>query len=143
MEGKNKIRQLKQLGPMSPEVMAKLNDIMKPIDERVEFKKYWERRARVEEKAENNGKSIDPVAVIDRRAQNRRSKADQWLLERLKRQRPERDLLGMAENTQEYQVKVNSQIMELKTILAQDDIILDQKAIERALRFPAFNWEEA
>ena len=40
-EGKHKIQHLKQLGTISPEVMEKLHDIMKPIDERKTFQSYF------------------------------------------------------------------------------------------------------
>ena len=38
------IKHVEQLGNIKPEVMAKLHDIMRPIDERNEFKKYWDKR---------------------------------------------------------------------------------------------------
>ena len=48
-------------------------------------------------------------------------------------------MLQGAEGTTDYQVQVDRQIIELKTILAQDDIVIDQKAIERAFKFPHFD----
>ena len=45
-EGKNKIMTLKGLGNIRPQVMDKLNEIVKPIDERREFKKYWHEKAK-------------------------------------------------------------------------------------------------
>ena len=39
--GRKQIGNIKNLGKITPEVMAKLHDIMKPIDERNEFKRFW------------------------------------------------------------------------------------------------------
>ncbi len=48
----------------------------------------------------------------------------------------------MNEATQEYKVRVDNQVTELKTILAQDNIIIDHTEIERAFKFPHFEWNE-
>ena len=39
--GRKQIGNIKNLGKITPEVMHKLHDIMKPIDERKEFKNFW------------------------------------------------------------------------------------------------------
>ena len=43
-EGKNKIQHLRQFRNMSDEVLKQMNEIMKPIDEKKEFLKYWEKK---------------------------------------------------------------------------------------------------
>ena len=78
----------------------------------------------------------DPTALLARKEEQRKVKR-----ERLLRQmrRPGVDMLQGAEGTTDYQVQVDRQIIELKTILAQDYITIDQKAIERAFKFPHFD----
>ena len=49
-QGKQKISNIKNLGLITPEVMDKLHDIMKPIDERKEFKNFWAQKKFAEQK---------------------------------------------------------------------------------------------
>ena len=49
--------------------------------------------------------------------------------------------MQMSLTNNDYDIKVNDQVNELKALLAQDDIIIDQKAIEKAFKFPSFSWE--
>jgi hypothetical protein len=46
------------------------------------------------------------------------------------------------EDTTEYGVTVNNQIVELKSILSQSNVIMSETELERALRFPSFNWND-
>ena len=47
----------------------------------------------------------------------------------------------MSLTNNDYDIKVNDQVTELKSLLAQDDIIIDQKTLEKAFKFPSFSWE--
>jgi hypothetical protein len=78
-EGKHKIQHLKQLGTISPEVMDKLHDIMKPIDERKNFKEYFQKKVYDEKKLEEKLKMKDSESIIERRIQDRRAKLERLL----------------------------------------------------------------
>ena len=43
MMGQKKIEHIKQYREIGPQVLEQLKDIMRPIDERKEYTRYWER----------------------------------------------------------------------------------------------------
>jgi len=49
----------------------------------------------------------------------------------------------MSEDTQEYQVQTSIQVEQLKQILSTEDIKMSQATIERALKFPHFDWNDS
>ena len=114
-EGKNKIMTLKQLGNIRPQVMDKLHEIVKPIDERREFKKYWNEKVKQDQKEADWKDSMDPKLVQERREHNRKLKRE-YLLEQMRK--PDRDILQMSLTNNDYDIKVNDQVTELKSLLA-------------------------
>lgn len=48
----------------------------------------------------------------------------------------------MSEDTQEFQLAQDQQVERLKSIMAENYIPLDHKAIERAICHPKFKWED-
>jgi len=118
--------------------MEKLMEIMKPIDERKEFKRYWDRRKQHDWLMTADHK--DPGLIIERRIQNRKDKMEKMVRQLRK---PDRDVLMMTEDTREYDIKVNDQVTQLKQILAKDNIGMSDKILERAFKFPSFKWEES
>mmetsp|Transcript_5868 Transcript_5868/g.9488 ORF Transcript_5868/g.9488 Transcript_5868/m.9488 type:complete len:90 (+) Transcript_5868:1965-2234(+) len=89
--------------------MEKLMEIMKPIDERKEFKRYWDRRKQHDWLMTADHK--DPGLIIERRIQNRKDKMEKMVRQLRK---PDRDVLMMTEDTREYDIKVNDQVTQLK-----------------------------
>ena len=60
--------------------MQKLHDIMKPIDERKEFKSFWAQKKFQETKKQQQAMGMkDSEAVIERREQNRKLKLERML----------------------------------------------------------------
>lgn len=57
--------------------------------------------------------------------------------------KPERDYFHSVESTGEYKARISNQVNELKLILAQEKIVVDQKTIERAFLHPYFDWAES
>jgi hypothetical protein len=139
-QGKQKMDHLRQLGTIDEQVMVKLYDIITPLDEREDYRASVTKAAGQEARAKKLEKlmsAADQLAL--RKAKNRELKA-----ERAKQQsrKPDRDILMSGEDTTEYGVTVNNQIVELKSILSQSNVIMSETELERALRFPSFNWND-
>ena len=56
--------------------------------------------------------------------------------------KPERDIFMEGQINKEYELKTEDEIFELKCLLAQDNIIMDEKQLELALKYPTFTWEK-
>ena len=77
--------------------------------------------------------------ILARRLRNRQIKLDRTLAQIRK---PDRDIILEGEINDEYDYAVSNQITELRAILAQDNIILPQKTLEDALKYPSFDWNK-
>lgn len=138
-DGKRKIQELFKARNSGEDVAERLNKLMQPVDEKIEYEAY--------EMKERKNRKWMAMAKDSNDAKIKEQLRLKFVKEKRERtiaatKRPERDLLEMADNSQHYQVHMDNQIHYLKQVLAQDKIHISERAIEVAFKMPKFDWRD-